>query len=72
MYTIILDRGKVKDVRIPNNVYNKLKQHAQSDSKKDNTRLHEKKEHSTSVSAGRTIMCIQNTIMWILDCFTGV
>ena len=41
--------GEGMDMKLSNNVYNKLKRHSDAESKR-NQKLHEKKEHSTAVS----------------------
>ena len=40
--------GEGMDMKLPNKVYNKLKAHSEADHKRSQ-KLHEKKEHSTSV-----------------------
>mgnify|MGYP001795881026 FL=1 len=43
-------RGKDMDLKLSNSVYNKLKQHFYQEERRSH-RVHEKKEHSTHVSA---------------------
>ncbi|KAL4217649.1 Serine/threonine-protein kinase RIO3 [Mactra antiquata] len=42
--------GEGMDMKLPNNVYNKLKRHSEAENKR-NQKLHEKKEHSTAEQA---------------------
>ncbi|XP_013403160.2 serine/threonine-protein kinase RIO3-like [Lingula anatina] len=66
--------GKGMDLKLPNHVFNKLKQHSVSENKKSQ-RLHEKKEHSTAQQAvdPKTRLILYKLVnAGILDNVTGV
>ena len=48
------------DMKLPNAVFNTLKQHSQTAERKTH-RVHEKKEHSTAVSLAMSIPSLQRT-----------